>query len=306
MRVVCTTPWVPAEWVRAHGLEYCGIWSCKAAPPPLSAGVCAFARFAADLALRDSSSAFIFSSHCDQLRRSFDAVHAEVPGRAFLFNLPATWKTPAAVQLFDSELDRLGRFLVRLGGAAPTAERLVEAALAQRLAGGAGSVRAESRASSPQPPRTPVAIVGGPMRDCDRPVLDLIEKLGATIVLNATEPGERNLWSAQPKELWPGGPERFSLEQLRLRLAEDYVLHCTDVYQRPNTRLYAWLRERLQARHARGIILWYYAWCDLWRAEIQTLRESFGLPVLPLEADIFSGSEPGAINRVEAFLESLR
>ena len=34
----------------------------------------------------------------------------------------------------------------------------------------------------------------------------------------------------------------------------------------------------------RGIVLWHFTGCDLWRAEAQTLREAFGLPVLLLEA----------------------
>ena len=44
MRVFLTSPWIPAEWVRAHGLEPRGIWFAekfRPDPPPLAAGVCA-------------------------------------------------------------------------------------------------------------------------------------------------------------------------------------------------------------------------------------------------------------------------
>jgi hypothetical protein len=44
--------------------------------------------------------------------------------------------------------------------------------------------------------------------------------------------------------------------------------------------------------------------CDLWRAESESLREAFGLPVLLLSAEEASPSR--SISRLEAFLESLR
>jgi hypothetical protein len=77
-----------------------------------------------------------------------------------------------------------------------------------------------------------------------------------------------------------------------------------DVFQRPNTRLYDWLRERLTARQVRGIVLWHYVGCDLWRAEAQPMREACGLPVLLLDAD--EATPNRGIGRLQAFLESLR
>ena len=67
-------------------------------------------------------------------------------------------------------------------------------------------------------------------------------------------------------------------------LVAGYFENIVDVFQRPNTRLYSWLKPRLLSRQARGIVLWHFTGCDLWRAEAQTLREAFGLPVLLLEA----------------------
>ena len=29
MEVFCTSPWVPPEWIKAHGLEPRGIWLAK-------------------------------------------------------------------------------------------------------------------------------------------------------------------------------------------------------------------------------------------------------------------------------------
>ena len=82
--------------------------------------------------------------------------------------------------------------------------------------------------------------------------------------------------------------------------------NCVDVFQRPNTRLYAWLKERLAARQVRGIVLWHFVGCDLWRAEAQSLREAFGLPVLLLDANEAAGDALRQSTRIQAFLESLR
>jgi hypothetical protein len=76
-----------------------------------------------------------------------------------------------------------------------------------------------------------------------------------------------------------------------------------DVFDRPNSRLYCWLRERLVRRQVKGIFLWTYVGCDLWRAEVQTLRETFQLPVCELEADGTSGCAPSHAGRIQAFLE---
>ena len=74
MGVFCTSPWVPPEWIKAHGLEPRGVWLARdfaCEPLPLSAGVCAFANAAVRLAERQGQSAVIFTTHCDQLRRGF-------------------------------------------------------------------------------------------------------------------------------------------------------------------------------------------------------------------------------------------
>jgi hypothetical protein len=89
-------------------------------------------------------------------------------------------------------------------------------------------------------------------------------------------------------------------------LTRSYLDNCVDVFQRPNTRLYGWLRERLAARKVRGIMLWHYVGCDLWRAEAQPLREAFGLPVLLLDANEAAGDASRQAGRIQAFLESLR
>jgi benzoyl-CoA reductase/2-hydroxyglutaryl-CoA dehydratase subunit BcrC/BadD/HgdB len=340
MQVFLTSPWVPAEWIRAHGLEPRGIWFAEdlvGQSQPLAAGVCGFANAAVRLAEECADAAAVFTTHCDQLRRGFDAVPSKESRRIFLFNLPATWQSAAAVALFEAEMARLGKFLLGIGGHAPSKESLAHIAAEYAIArkklldsvlgcpalkftkavarfhwDGPACVPDELRCtqSEPDPSPTalerngasiPLALLGGPLLRQHWSLFDTIAQAGGRVVLNATEPGERSLWEAANDAV----PEALPVDAMH-SLARDYLSHCCDVFQRPNSRLYDWLNDRLAARKVRGIVLWHYVGCDLWRAEAQSLREAFGLPVLLLEAPE-SGSVPlREQGRIEAFLEALR
>jgi 2-hydroxyglutaryl-CoA dehydratase, D-component len=323
---------VPPEWIKAHGLEPRGVWfATEPSALPLAAGVCAFAEAVVHLPEKHPDSAFIFSTHCDQLRRAFDAVATSASARMFLFNLPATWQTPVAERMFASELERLGRFLVELGGERPTAEGLAEAMTGYRLARRQlieaaahlpardyahalarfhwnGLVSLPDEVPPPNANGIPLAVVGGPLPRWQSHLLDTIERAGGRVVLNATEAGERSLGpalgpGAEDADTQAGAPSVPDLLRLLTRSCLD---NCVDVFQRPNTRLYEWLKERLSARKVRGILLWHFVGCDLWRAEAQPLREAFGLPVLLLDANEAAGDAMRQTGRIQAFLESLK
>ena len=328
MQVFYTSPWLPPEWIKAHGLEPRGVWLVgDSRPLPLAAGVCAFAESVVRLAETHSDSAMIFSTHCDQLRRGFDVVADGAPGRVFLFNLPATWQTGIADRIYASELERLGRFLVALGGQRPTVEGLAETMTCYRLArsrlleaasylpareyGEAvarfhwdGSVNLREGARAPGTDAVPLALVGGPLPAWQGRVLDAIESAGGRVVLNATEAGERSLGPSFAPDQAPIAAR--TLSDLLGVLTRSFLDNCVDVFQRPNTRLYDWLKERLSARKVRGILLWHYVGCDLWRAEAQPLREAFGLPVLLLDANEAAGDASRQSGRIQAFLEAFR
>jgi hypothetical protein len=368
MNVYYSSPWIPVEWIEAHGFEPRGVWSAEGfgrGALPLSAGVCAFSEAMRRFAEAHPEAAVIFTTACDQMRRSYDAF-ADAPGhRGFLFNLPATWQFPAARRMYCSEMERLGRFLQAHGGRAPAGKDLKQ--IIERRAGvrqslrelvSRGSARQFARAvgrfhwdgsmDPPDPSPTPaagsipVAIIGGPLTASQWGVLDLIEAAGARIVLNATETGERsllpafsgfndffkessslvsNLQGAQGAEHAKAWTTNVLVPSMVPRrgpvigdafpdpfdfLARNYFENIVDVFQRPNTRLYSWLGERLAAREVRGIVLWIHTGCDLWRAEAQTLRETFRRPVLLLEADEALAGSPREASRIQAFVEMLK
>jgi benzoyl-CoA reductase/2-hydroxyglutaryl-CoA dehydratase subunit BcrC/BadD/HgdB len=253
------------------------------------------------------------------MRRGFDAAVFGGQRRAFLFNLPATWRTAAAGRVYRREVERLGKFLAGIGGRAPSPEklrremarsnrtrkRLLQAAPGSSARGFAGSVARFHWDGTFSPPRratatsrVALALVGGPFLAPHWKLLDEVEAAGGRVALNATEMGERSL--SPVFELEGGADGVFDA------LVGGYWDNIVDVFQRPNTRLYSWLKPRLASRRARGVVLWHFTGCDLWRAEARTLRETFGLPVLLLEAGGEPGAAPREINRLQAFVEMLR
>jgi benzoyl-CoA reductase/2-hydroxyglutaryl-CoA dehydratase subunit BcrC/BadD/HgdB len=324
MKVFYSSPWVPVEWIEAHGLQPCGVWFAEDlgwGALSLSAGVCAFSEAMLRFAETHHDSAVIFTTACDQMRRTFDTFAGSQPAHAFLFNLPATWQSPVALRIFRTEVERLGRFLQAHGGHAPTAKDLAQIIerrsqarkhlleMAPRYSARQyakamarfhwdGSVSVPDHPTPPVSGSIPLAIVGGPLTASQWSLLDLIEAAGARIVLNATESGERSLLPAFRLENVSDDPIGV--------VARGYFENCVDVFQRPNTRLYSWLGERLTARGVRGLVLWVHTGCDLWRAEAQTLRETFRLPVLLLEADAVPGGSPREANRIQAFVETFK
>jgi benzoyl-CoA reductase/2-hydroxyglutaryl-CoA dehydratase subunit BcrC/BadD/HgdB len=331
MELFHASPWVPTEWIKAHGVEPRGLWysdELNLGATRSSAGTCAFAQAVVRFAETHPERAVLLTTHCDQLRRGFDTLAGSLPDRAFLFNLPATWQSSVAERLYDCELERLSRFLVALGGHPPTAEALGETidayararkrVLAQaEICPARGYAEAIARFHWDGPPASmaeecaapdsaiPIALLGGPLPRAQWHLIEVIERTGARVALNGTEAGERSLWTGLSSEI-QANPGAGSVSSMRLWLARSYVRNCVDVFQRPNTRLYAWLKERLAARAVRGIVLWHYVGCDLWRAEAQSLREAFGLPLLLLDAGDAPPTSARDNGRVEAFVESLR
>lgn len=320
MELYVASPWIPLEWIEAHGLAPRGVWTPSCPPTgAVTEGVCAFAERMRKLTETNPETPVLFTTACDQMRRAADAVGSAEPRRVFLFNLPATWQTPAARRLYHAEVARLGRFLQSLGGRAPTAARLEavmhvheqrRARLRRFVERGSAQQSAEAMTrwfnGGPVPETVPdssnrgvpLALVGGPLAASQWDLFDTLESVGGRVVLNATEPGERCLLPPRP-------PESAGQDPVGC-LCDYYFDHIVDVFQRPNSRLYTWLGARLAPRRARGIVLWVHVGCDLWRAEAASLREAFGLPVLVLDTPDERGGGGRDRNRLSAFIESLQ
>ena len=345
------SPFVPPEWIAAHGLR--PQWLRRSAATGRMAtavgrGICPYAGALIDAALAGlDAAALVLATTCDQMRYAAAVVeirawhgrragdvdaHGQEPAATkdrcpvFLLNVPSMWQTAAVRDLYHSELRRLGRFLTGLGGSAPEDAELAGLMLDYDRARGnvyeaaahlSGRQFAEALAERGSPfdvlnsrgltapgktvrntAAVPLAIVGGPLLEPDYELFDLAEHSGGRVVLDATEGGERTM----PRRF---DPARVAADPVA-ELADAYFDGITDVFRRPNTGFYEWLGRQLSTRSVRGIIFRRFAWCDLWHAELQRLRQWTRLPVL----DIDAGPDDTAAarrteGRIEAFLEML-
>lgn len=289
----------------------------------VTAGECPFmAGFANEVGRSRRFAAVVLATTCDQMRRA-----AEIPGLGgnesrpvFVFNVPSTWQSGVAKELYASELLRLGDFLQRAGGRRPgkrclrdtmldfqdrrTAVEMLCAGLPARAAAEVMAVFHETgrvvktrglgrRAVAGG---VPVALLGGPLARRDFAILDAVEACGGRVVMDGTENGGRTF------------PTRFD----RRRVATDpsgamvaaYFDAMAEVFRRPNTQFYDWLSRKTSESGARGIVLIRYLWCDLWHVESQRIRDAVNIPVLQID---LGGGAPtsGVATRIQAFIESL-
>ena len=120
-------PFVPPEWIAAHGLRPQWLRPHAAAGESAATrrGVCPVAAALLDAAGQGmSAAALVLTTTCDQMRYAAAALEISTGFRSSLCTCRGTWQTAAARAFYDEELRRLGRFLVRCGGTPPTAEGL--------------------------------------------------------------------------------------------------------------------------------------------------------------------------------------
>ncbi len=300
-KIIYTCPYVPGEWIAAHGLG-----PVRVMPRHLSdheglgrvEGLCAFVKAYSCEVLADADcGGAVFTTACDQMRRAYDVVKPKAGCATFLMNVPSTWRSGESKKLYVDELGRLGRWLCTLGGRSPA-----NALLAETMIGydeKRQSQRAVERPCDDDGGATALAIVGGPMLESDFDIFEIIEQAGGRVVLDATETGELGLCDAFDK--------RRLADDAMGELARAYFEFIPAVWKRPNDGLFEWLQAKCAERGVRGIIYHRFVWCDVWHAELYRVRESLGLPVLDLDV---SGDGhctlERTVNRIQAFLETLQ
>lgn len=292
IRILSGSPYIPEQWIAAHG-------SIPSLLRPSGArihrsvarleGLCPYTRAWVSDALDDKTSdGIVMAFTCDQMRRAFEIVraHARIP--CFLFNIPATWRTTGARRLYADELRRLGRFLVRLGGEAPSSEKLADRLLA---AVPAANHPHDSSAAG----KTPLALTGSHGREDDALWLEMIARANGRIAIDCTVPD----------------PPLFDRRAIRddpfaaLTDASFDAIH--DVFQRPNSGFYRKIDRDLGESPARGLIIRRYQWCDGWRAEVYRLKQWSPVPVLDLEiGERVDDDSHRMAMRIESFMEMVQ
>ncbi len=326
-KIIYTCPYVPAEWIAAHGLRPSRVIPDAAESTGQlgrTEGVCPYVQgFINEVITDKQAGGIVITTVCDQMRRAFDilARRSDVP--VFLMNVPNTWQNLGVQKLYIDELKRLGRFLIGLGGKSPSDENLANIMLtydttrasicavrgylpagkyAEMIAvfgrEGPGEEFNDITKHELRIEGVPLAIVGGPLMRRDFDIFDIAERAGGRVVLNATETGERGMCP-------PFDRRRLKDEPL-MELANAYFGGIQDASRRPDSELYKWLKTKFTNREVRGIIFHRYLWCDMWHAELQRLKDWTDLPVLDIDT---TGDNETRLhrtaNRIHAFLETL-
>ncbi len=325
--IIYTCPYVPAEWIAAHGLRPSRVMMTATETTGSIGrveGVCPFVRrFVNEVLTNQQACGVIVTTVCDQMRRGFDIIRrSDIP--SFLMNVPNIWQHSDAQKLYLEELSRLGRFLIGIGGKAPSNGDLAEIMLkydsvrrlilakkghlsSRQYSEAIAKFNQDGKSDIPKyitdkkliTDGIPLAIIGGPLLREDFDIFDLVESCGGFILLDATETGERGMCA------------QFDHRRLHkaplIELANAYFGSIPDASRRPNNQLYDWLERELVCREVRGIIYRRLLWCDIWHAELYRLKQCTDLPVLDIdvsgEGEALSAR---SIQRIQAFVEMLR
>jgi len=341
--IIYTCPYVPAEWIAAHGLRASrllldrvdsGFW------PAGAEGVCPYVRrFIGEVAGNKEAGGVVVTTVCDQMRRAFDVIIRGCDIPAFLMNVPNTWQTLAAQKLYLDELKRLSGFLVRLGGTPPSKDALAKIMLeyddarrsvlalrpylsarrhAEMIAAG-GSLKGEafgdgsSGGGHPQPVRQAqgsAALEDATLRVPLAIVGGPLMRHDFEIFDMVEQVGGRIVLDATEtgeRGMCPAFDRRRLADEPLTELANAYFGGIHDASRRPNSELYRWLKQELAGRAVRGIIFRRYLWCDMWHAELGRLRDWVELPVLDIDSAGDNETERHRMsNRIRAFLEMLQ
>ncbi|MCY3023738.1 MAG: 2-hydroxyacyl-CoA dehydratase family protein [Planctomycetota bacterium] len=287
-RILYSSPFIPAEWIAAHGFQPYRLFPASHAgafPSGTNEGLCPYAKaFVEEAAVTQSSgpsamgAAVIFATTCDQMRRASEGTP------------PAPEQLAAVMRAYDD-----ARAALRDARPAMRARAAAEALVALHQEGPATSVPRRDGAAPAARDGPRLALLGGPVFRDHYNLYDELEAAGVRVVLDATETGERTL---------PALFERARLQRDPFgELARAYFEHIPDVFRRPNTLLYEWLDRELAARGVQGILLLRCVWCDLWHAEAPRVKERFHLPVAEMDPSGTAAVGPGKESRLQALLE---
>jgi benzoyl-CoA reductase/2-hydroxyglutaryl-CoA dehydratase subunit BcrC/BadD/HgdB len=271
---------VPPELIAA-----CGLTPCRLAPiddtDARREGLCSFAAAWLSALQRKQAAGesfvSIFTSACDQMRRSFDLLAAQNSDRTFLLNIPAT-TTENAFAWYKQELSRLAEFLCGISGQTPDWTKAVASPAARCIH---NQTRLRIAVTGESTPETILHSLQSIVSRFDASVLDFTD--------NVMSPQDINLADADPLE--------------RLARAN---FELPAIWKRPNTAFYQWLSRKALDHHVSGIIVLRHNFCDLWRTAKPEMINQLAQPVLELDLDGQGRLSEWAVSRIEAFVETVQ
>lgn len=301
-KVIYTSSHIPPEWIEAHGLEAIHIVPefTNSQPIEEAEGLCAFMRAFYNSLAKHNPIGVITTSVCDQMRRGYDLYRELSTTPIFLFNQPALWQRTSHIKLYVEELRKMSTFLQSIGGTVPNNCTLRDTMLRweSRRAGEILSLQNDqySLQNVGNQPQFKVGLIGGPLISNLWQLTDQLVQRGGEAVFDLTE------FSVEK------APTSYDRRELRansfMHMAEKWFESNHSIYQRPNTRFYTKLKEKMESTKPDALILIRWIWCDFWHAETNRIEEFTKLPQLSIDVndnDAYARNK----TRIEAFIESL-
>lgn len=289
-RIVHCSNRVPDWLIRAAGFEpemYQPGRTIPDGPVPDIEGVCPFARmFVNDTCRRDDTDGIVFTTECDQMRRSAEFAGSIKP--VFLMNVPAT-VTEHGSELYADEVERLAGFLVNeLGGTMPAPETL--RSVIERRPDETGRAAAEGAG------RNKVMLLGGHVCVPVGVFRTLLDDYALDVVAETLSQSGRGLDACATT-----GVDSAALVRSAAKM--QFQDGC-DIHQRPNNKFHSVVRSMVDELNPDGVVLLRQTWCDRWYLEMLRFRETLGISLLDVELNGPS-IDARAVCRVQAFAESL-
>ena len=325
-KVFFISPYIPYELIEAAGLQPIrilpdSIKNRNASCP--KEGVCPFCHLAMENFLDDKKfENIVLATTCDQNRRAAEFYFQGSKKRIFLMNVPSTYQTQTSIDIYGYELKRFWNFLLRIANkdVGTEAEENISKIICRDFKaisqiGQETSISSNNffkngffdfdfnsllkkRKTSRIGKKIPLALLGESLTVQHLGIFDFLESGGGFVSLDTTFSGGRAFPTQHDNIRSGDNPFDF--------IAFRNLNFIHDISQRPNTKIFDWLKDKIQRCGIRGIILFAYLWCDMWRAERLRIKEFLDIPLLFLDFDENFKTDERSMGKIMSFMEMLR
>ncbi len=319
-KIYYTSPFIPPEIIHSKNLIPCRIIPGikRTFNLNIKMGICSFAEaFIETLTEKKDASGFVFAASCDQMRRVYELFISKANQPSFLFNVPSLKNNPNSRKMYIDELKRLEKFLINSVGLGLNSKKLFssiklyEQAYARILkfkpvlsdalfkdsemdinyaAAGIKNFAYKTDIN--------IAILGDSLPPAYFDIFGFLRKKNSSVVLDGTDSGERCIPGVMYKEIKSDNPYKI--------LMHKYFLGIPNIYQKPDTDFYSWLKTMIIQRGINGIIILRNIWCDLWRGITSDIKHKSKIHVLAIDLNDDYQFDQHSKNKIDAFIEMLK
>ena len=240
--------------------------------------ICSFAKGVLEDVLANDYEGVILTTCCDSIRRLYDVLREELPGRfVYMLDTPRTTKE-AGVALYETRIRNMIKAYEEFSG-----KSFNEDDLARLL-----EPMTKDQTISIKKDRLNIGLIGARANET---IVDILSAKGANIAFDLTCTGIMRKYLLEPGHVLEGYTRGLLSQFPCMRMEE------------------AAGRDKLIDRFADsvdGVIYHTVQFCDNYSYEYAWLKKTVKSPMLLLETDYTRQSRGQILTRIEAFLESLR